>query len=56
VISAIEGLSDIVDRYPLMEMVDIPEFPSSLTLLLVMVISVLAVVLIKIKLPRKPDT
>ena len=50
----IEG--SINDRYPLMEMVDIPEFPSSLTLLLLMVLSMLAVVLIKIKLPRKPDT
>jgi len=34
----------------------IPEFPSSLILLLVMVLSVLAVVLIKRKLPRKLDT
>ena len=34
----------------------IPEFPSSLILLLVMVLSVLAVVLAKRKLPRKPDT
>ena len=34
----------------------IPEFPSSLILLLVMVLSVLAVVLVKRKLPRKPDT
>jgi hypothetical protein len=34
----------------------IPEFPSSLILLLVMVLSVLAIVLAKRKLPRKPDT
>jgi hypothetical protein len=34
----------------------IPEFSSSLILLLVMVLSVLAVVLAKRKLPRKPDT
>jgi len=34
----------------------IPEFPSSLTLLLVMILSMLAVVLIKRKLPRKPNT
>jgi len=34
----------------------IPEFPSSLILLLVMLLSVLAVVLAKRKLPRKPDT
>jgi len=34
----------------------IPEFPSSLILLLVMFLPVLAVVLIKRKLPRKPDT
>jgi hypothetical protein len=34
----------------------IPEFPSSLILLLVMVLSMLAIVLSKRKLPRKPDT
>jgi parallel beta-helix repeat protein len=46
----------IKDRYPLMKMKEIFEFPSSPILLLFMVLSVLAVVLAKRKLQRKPDT